>query len=237
MPKKESKKIWAAPKIFLLIALVVGLIFLVMIFSNNIRYTARDESSNSFNSFSSGKQNCRNVEVPYEEEETYYESVPYTDRECESEYLTYSATNDRWLDSGCNDYDNICHEYNFFGFCIDEETFCVDRTLSYAVDMNNLDDKGGTFSAEIGFRKSQGGSVFDSEIVDEYLYAQTTETFEYTKRITSDSPSGDANYEGWYGYYQIKSIPTKQVCRDVIKYKDVERTRIVTKYKTERQCD
>ena len=43
--------------------------------------------------------------------------------------------------------------------------------------------------------------------------------------------------------YRVTRVAQKQVCRDVLKYKEVERSRDVTayrpvtKYKTERQCD
>ena len=67
------------------------------------------------------------------------------------------------------------------------------------------------------------------------MYPLSDETFTSTTRITSSGIDGDANQD-IACTYQVDTIPTKQVCRDVIKYKDVTKTRTVTKYRTEERC-
>ena len=74
-------------------------------------------------------------------------------------------------------------------------------------------------------------------MVSEYFYVQSTEHIQNVLRIQSEGESGDANKDVVGCNYEISNIPTKQVCKDVLKYKDVTRTRTVTKYKTEEVCD
>lgn len=182
---------------------------------------------------------CEKEKVPYEEEEEYIETVPYKDTVCEKEELPYSITNDRWDYSRCTDENTVCYEKekNFWGNeeCVDEETFCAEKQLSYSIDLKNLDqEKKGYFGVEIVFYKD--GEEYDTVPVNKYLYPQTTETFTGRITVTGESPSGDAN-QRFSANYRVIDVPTKDICEEVTKYKDVKRTKTVTKYRTEEVCN
>lgn len=59
-----------------------------------------------------------------------------------------------------------------------------------------------------------------------YVYPQSTEVFEY---------SHDAEITGCF--CREVTIPTKQICRDVTKYRDIQKQRTITEYRSERQCN
>ncbi len=69
-----------------------------------------------------------------------------------------------------------------------------------------------------------------------FLYPQTQKTFTGIARITSEGIDGDTDKEITCGYVP-SYIPTKQVCRDVTKYKEVTKNRTVIRYRTETVCD
>ncbi len=197
-------------------------------------------------------QNCRDVQVSYEEEEEYLkteyytETIPYTDNKCENKNLAYSVTNEHWITSSCLDFDKVCHKghNNFWGtyICDDEETFCAKRTLTYSGDINNLDsEKSGVWKVDIRFNVDH--KLYETKTSSLSIYPQTTQSFTQSVTLISDGPSGIANKDGISAGFDVAKIPTKQICEEVTKYRDVQRTkevtayRPVTKYKTEEKCD
>lgn len=191
------------------------------------------------------KVTCKDIEVPYDAKEEYteqepyskteeyYESEPYVEEECEMVALTYSKTGDGWDYSSCIDYDSVCYEghNNFWGtwICDDEETFCTEKRLSYSVDINNLDDVGGSWIVKVKFYIDN--ELYETKEITQYLYPQTTKTFTGKLTVYSDSPSGDAN-QGFGASASVFSVPEKEVCETVTNYHDVLKTRQVTDYKT-----
>lgn len=219
--EKEKKKTeistqdWKTPVIVIGIIVGVALIILGVILSNsNLTGNVVNEgyqNSQAENNYQDNQisdsmfgRNCRQEQVPYEEQENYYETVPYTDQECENKQLVYKK------DTGsCTDWvDNW---------------FSENTPAKYSCTITNLDSEGGVFSLDLGFNI---GSEQLKETQSKYVYPQSSETF-YVER--------DSAIDGCF--CNEASIPTKQVCRDVIKYKDIARTRTVTKYKTEEVCD
>lgn len=235
--RKTTLKIWLL-SLFVIIT-IGGLI--IFIFSEN----SFDTSNSTGQVISNLEPRCREVSIPYEEQEEYLkteyymETVPYTDRECENKDLIYSATNDKLNYATCNNWDEVCYQKNFLGFCTNRTRFCSNKDLSYSVDINNLDEEQGTWIVNIYFYNK--GNLYKTIPITQFLYPKTTVTFNGFITITGDSPSGDANQDYTAGY-SIQSIPKKQVCRDVTKYKEVKRERQVTayrpitKYKIEREC-
>ena len=178
-------------------------------------------------------QNCRDVQVPYEKQVTDSKTVQYTEQECESKNLIYSATNEKWDYSTCNKQSEVCYEKHWYGDS-DCHTFCSDKSLSYSVNINNLDEEQGSWKVSIYFYKQ--GTLYKTIPITQFLYPKTTKTFTGAFSVTGDSPAGDANQEYSAGY-NIQYIPTKQICRDVIKYKEVPETKTIIEYKTEEKCD
>ncbi|MFQ6121031.1 MAG: hypothetical protein ACE5KE_14245 [Methanosarcinales archaeon] len=175
-------------------------------------------------------QNCREVQVPYEDIEYYTETVPYTDQECETKTLVYSIT-DFKVTGSCVDYDERCKKY-ILGICVEKEEFCVERKTTCSLNLNNLDDERGTWV--IRFTLYGDGSVMEKESVSKFLYPQTSGNVQKTFTLIGEEKCNKNQYSCSYG---ATNEPTKQICRDVIKYKEVQKSRTVTRYRTETRCD
>jgi len=234
-PKKSLKLLWIIP------AVILGFILLVVFIDS------MDTPSGQVT-----KSICRDVEVPYEEQEEYMkteyytETVPYTDRECESKQLVYRSTEDQLnTDVVCIEDHKVCKEShkNFWGniVCDREETVCDTYRETASFSITNLDSENGWWHFEwrSTCRSNQPLCTSNSfETLTNYgISLQPTETKTDTYSITYDAKGQK------YLYAYFTSIPTKQVCRDVTKYKEVQRERQVTayrpvtKYKTEQKCD
>lgn len=179
-------------------------------------------------------KNCRDVQVPYQETEEYSETIPYTDTECETKEIAYSINNFIFNYETCNQYQDRCDKY-ILGICSKKTTFCVDKSVSCSLTLRNLDnEERGQWTIRFLFKASS--SVVDTQDVTNFLYPQSEKQFVGVSRITSEGEEGDANKAITCSYVEADA-PTKQVCKDVTRYKDVIKTRIVTKYKTENQCE
>lgn len=151
------------------------------------------------------KETCRNVQVPYSEQEVYYETVPYTDRVCEDKELVYKQER---------------------GTCVGKSDGYLGvgaRPMSYSCTITNLDTEAKIFTMKIGLNIGEQ-QLFDT--LSYYIYPQSSKEFAYAEDIGGESC-----------FCVLEEIPTKSVCRDVIKNKEVRKTRTVTKYRTEKQCD
>lgn len=178
---------------------------------------------------------CRDIQVPYDYLEQYSETVPYTDRVCESKNLPYST--DGFVQMPKNECTATgCKDPILFGM-ICTNNFCTDRTVSCSSGVKNLDsEESGVFG--ITFRFSQVGTdnTIKTEYVSESIYPQTRKEVTATTKIQSSGVDGDANKDITCSG-QIITVPTKQVCRDVTKYREVTKTRTVTRYRTENKCE
>ncbi len=222
--------------------IIFGVVFIIIFLS--VTLTGR------MGTFNSGTvtPKCRNVQVPYESQEEYMkteyytESVPYTDTECENKNIAYSINNFRLVANNCNKEQDVCNKY-FLGICSDKTTFCVDRTISCSLELRNLDsEERGVWTVHFNFYEVGTSKSIDSDDSSNLVYAQTTNTIMGVARIISSGVEGNANKQLSCSY-TVSNIPTKQVCKDVIKYREVQRERQVTayrpvtKYKTEQKCD
>ncbi len=177
---------------------------------------------------------CKEVQVPYDAQEEYAEQEPYSEEVCKMIDLQYSKINNKWDYNNCLNYDTICYEENWLGMCKDEETFCSERELSYSVDINNQDNKGGMWKVEIRFYMNN--QPYETKEISNYLYPQTTETFTGIHTIYGNNPEGDAN-QNFGALAVVVSIPQKQECETVTKYRTITKTRTVTKYREETVCE
>ncbi len=223
---KVNKKVLSGVIIFIFIIVILLGIFL---FSNSYL--------SSGNVVKEVLSNCKDVQVPYDEQETYYESVPYTDQECDTINLAYSVENEVFDYDTCNKYEEVCNKF-IFGVCSDKTKYCVDKSVSCSLDLRNLDSSNsGTWTVKHLFSLTETNEDFKSTQTSIFIYPQSQERVINSVRIQSQGVEGDANKDIGSCFYQIVSIPTKQDCRDVIRYQDVKRTRTVTKYKLETVCD
>ena len=127
--------------------------------------------------------------------------------------------------------------------CSEKETFCVDKTVRCALELRNLDaEEMGSFSISFKFSDSETRNNVKNDEVTRFVYAQTTETFAGSVRVRSEGVDGDAN-KRWSCNYRVEDTPSKEMCRDVLKYKEIQKERQVTayrpvtKHKTEEVCD
>ncbi|MFH1433070.1 MAG: hypothetical protein ABIG84_07695 [archaeon] len=158
---------------------------------------------------------CEDVKVSYEEQEEYLKTEYYT------ETVPYT-------DTECENKPLVYKKEK--GSCQQRQSGLLgfgDQPAEYSCTITNLDSEGGTFSMRIGF--NVGSQQLDTT-ESRYIYPQSSETFSYRYDTKMN------------GCFCIENVPTKQVCRDVIKYKEVQKERQVTayrpvtKYKTEQKC-
>lgn len=227
--KKSNKGFY-----FFLIALAV-IVVLAIVFIVNSNNSLTGNVINTDSGLQAQK-NCRDVQVPYDYLEEYQETVPYTDRECETKDLPYSITNFVETSNTCNEEKKDC-KTGFLGVPYDCVSYCVDKSISCSLDLNNLDsEESGTWGIRYNFIERGTSNVIKSQDLNYGLYPQTTKLVPGATRIQSSGKDGDANKNIGCSY-NVASVPTKQVCRDVTNYKEVTKTRTVTRYRAEQKCD
>lgn len=175
------------------------------------------------------QQNCREEPVPYEEIEEYIDTVPYIDTECEDEILIYSVT-DFNIQSECLDYDERCLKY-FLGLCTEKETFCVKKSIHFGLKINNFDEERGTWP--IQFILYGDSSIIDTKSQNVFLYPKESSDLYWTFTLFGEEDCK----KNIGGNYIVENEPIKQICEEVTRYKDITRTRTITKYKTKTICD
>jgi len=183
---------------------------------------------------SSGQQKiCRDVQVPYDYEEEYIDTVPYSEEICESEELTYNLRDFKVSYNSCLKTEDRCLKY-ILGICSQKETYCTNKRIQCNLEITNLDDERGYWGIEFEFvSKDDYTNVLDTSSTGASLYPQGTEIFYGTGNFYGEE---EANKE-YTCRYKVTSTPEKSVCRDVTKYKEVTRMRTITKYRTEEKCD
>lgn len=147
---------------------------------------------------------CRDVQIPYDAQESYTEQEPYSDEECNNINLVYKLKR-----GSCISYkDNLIFD---------------DEPARYDCTVSNLDSSGGNFIIKIGFTM---GSQKLINSKNKYIYPQSEYTFYAEEMAEIDTCS-----------CYMESVPTKQECETITKYKTVIKYRTVTKYKTETVCE
>lgn len=260
IPQKETKeppKKLKFTKPHIIILVICGLMVLGLLGAVVYNYYTSTYSNTEYDDGGYIPQeqtkNCRDVQVPYQDTETYSEQeaytkteyyterVPYTDKECESKELTYSITD--FVSSGsCVQQEERCIKY-ILGLCTQKETYCITKYVDVSLNLRNLDTERGNWG--IRFNQFLDGQASNSIDTSTFLYPQTSESV--SRRFTISGET-DCKKRNTYSY-SVTSTPKKQVCRDVIKYKDeqrtrqvtayrpVDKTRPVTNYRTEQRCD
>ena len=193
------------------------------------------------------------VQEPYTKVEGYTEKEPYTAQECQQQELKWTYGQEVQIYSECTEtnlclsYSQICAEWNWLHTsCIRYDQICNQYGCSKKVgtcslSIKNIDDIAGDFSVSLVFIEN---SVQDTAKTKTEAIGPTNEKYfnwQYVfKEINTNSVSCKVTET---------KIPSKQVCKDIIKYKDVTKTRQVTayktvtqnktilKYKTEEKCD
>lgn len=234
-----------------IVYVLIGLLVVVGIISI-IAITSKPSTTGSVISEGQEEQNCREIEVPYEEQEEYLkteyytETVPYTETECEEEELSYrSSHDDLERDVECiNSHEECAETYiDWLGRekCKRYETVCDEYREYVSFEITNLDTEKGYWQIEWKkfCRANQPLCSIETyeTIIITGLWLDPTETKTSSYSIDYDAKGQE------YLYAYLLYIPTKQICEEVTRYKEVQRTkqitayRPVTKYKSEEVCE
>lgn len=170
------------------------------------------------------------VKEPYETQETYTEKEPYTDNVCDDinlkSIIEWGTSTNICVNQICDAHESVCAEKNFWGNCIRFDEVCTHYACtSFREDCNlkiqNIDDTAGTWQID-GY--SNNIDTKENKLIDTvniFVQPTRTETGTWSFTYASGTPMTC--------WYQIKKEPTKSVCHTEIKYRDIEKTRTVTK--------
>lgn len=226
---------------------MIGLVLIIFLTSCQIQ---ADESSGD-------SEICRQEKVPYEtteeyqEEEVYYDSVPYEDEDCNEIEVPYTAT----------------EEYQDILFTIEDVLIEPDERLYQKVELSKsmtievtfrADDKLNLWAVDDEeFEKLINGEddEYDNWYIKQTEVSEAQEGFEvsvddtYIIYLKNQDEWGNEDvsvYEftavaSWEE--EVEKTKTEEYCTTLTKYKEVEKTRTVTKtmpvvkYKTEIVCE
>lgn len=165
------------------------------------------------------------VTVPYQRAEKYQESytvneafnveVPYTDIEYYMEKEPFTNTTNKQKPLVYNIENTVCSNRV-------PGLFNSGRPAQVTYIVNNLDTEGGTFKFWVGFSVPDGNKI--GKEISNYMQPQKSAEFTYT---------ADALISGCY--YNSVTIPTKTITDTFIDYRDVQKSRSITIYRTETQ--
>lgn len=173
------------------------------------------------------QQSCREVQVPYEDTEYYIESEPYVDETCFPEYMDGELG--KFYDFGGEEMEKIGALT-----VINEETRY--EPIKYYVE--NFENRAGTFKVYVGFMEEAPGGYSllpDSKsiLIDTFKINANRRkiAYFYISSIWDKIPRGaDAIYMDQDG-------EEYEDCKETTRYRDVEKSRTVIRYKTETQCE
>ncbi len=210
MDKDKKKQNWRVPLIIGIVCIVIVILFIIFALQQNYS-SSSSTSSDSETSLQNqqSQKSCKDVQVPYEDIEYYASQEPYTDTECQMIPLTYSK--------------NIAN-------CDTSAGFLGLNANKIDCIVTNTDTEAGNFNVRVGFKCS---STTDSRLWDCYSSIQTF-FIPSTFSVSAKGTYGDIDAEECFCEVNPS---TKQICRDVIKYREVTKTRPVTRYRTEQKCD
>ncbi len=195
---KTSEQDWKTPLIVIgsvgLVLIIIGIILSV---SNSglTSNVVNEGSQNNQNTQENSKINCRQEQVPYEEQETYYETVPY-EKEVPLKYNSVST------------YIYNCGSIFDYYACED-------------VGITNTDTVGGTFKVNCKFR-TLSDEFYDSGEVFVNSGERGDVTCAIDLGITEDVEM---------------TFTVTPSTKEETDYKDVQRTKTITKYRTEEICN
>lgn len=161
------------------------------------------------------------VSVPYQKLETYQEV--YTDKEDYQVQVPYSDTEyyfekEPFVDTRYNTI-NLVYKADYTS-CLGRVPLVSDAKVT--VTVNNLDTEGGTFKLWVGLILPDGNKI--GQEVSKYIYPSQSADFTYSSSSATSKCT-----------YNMVTIPTKTLSETFTNYRDIQKSRIVTKYRTETQ--
>lgn len=200
--KKENKD-HGNRNLFIILGVVFGVIILIsLIIWANRPYITNNPNPQS----DENKKSCQDVQVPYEDTETYIEQEPYQDTETYNDYLYLQST------YGVNQQ----KIGDIMG------TGCYQQAQ---IGIKNLDTQGGWVTVTVNWETLS--RQFEDTVRH---FISPDQTVEFISEFDVDC---DEDNKFTYNYI---SDPIQKT-RFVTRYQDVTKTRTVTKYRTEQQCN
>jgi len=227
--KKTKTGSWISSNWKLIVGAVVVIFFILVLLGSNKSQTyicsdsreVADKSLCSSGVIQSSVTNPSDIQVtsstPQNTQPTcrtveYTDTEYYTEQECQ--YVPYT---DQECEAKALSYSRTNITCKTGGL--------IGDWLTSSCTINNLDSEAGTFVVGVGITLN-GNQVGEQQTA--YIYPQTAHNFKY-----------DVQASGSSCYCSEVNVPTKQVCRDVIKSRQecstVTKSRPVTK--TRQQCD
>ncbi len=171
------------------------------------------------------------IKVSFTSQVVYNEREPYIDEHCKNiklkSIIEWGVSDSVCVNQICDKTESYCVEKNFWGNCIEFRDRCIHYACTkYRMDCNinidNIDDEGGTWNFKCYSINYETG--IKNYIDDISVYVKPTRT-----AIGSWSFKYDAG-ESVGCKYELLDYPTKEVCENVIVYKNVEKTGEETRY-------
>jgi hypothetical protein len=209
-----------------------------------------------------GLSRCK-VKEPYNEEVPYVDIVYYTENESyevQEPYTKKECNFTQYTERGCNQ-ENINYSITSEE-CWPALSQCTQTELFVAslCTVNNLDSIGGNFTIYIGYsveskNLSENKTWYMGENRTLYIYPKKSQNLIYSNKVDNSTCTGmpydvieNLNVSTLKCFCTAQSVPTREVCRDVLKtreeccdvtkyrnvtmYGNVTKSRSVTKYKT-----
>ncbi|MEM5777959.1 MAG: hypothetical protein QXJ06_06020 [Candidatus Aenigmatarchaeota archaeon] len=232
MSSKKLMKKTKINKFFLIsgIVLTVLIVFLVLGKSIKVPYQAKiiEVVKEPYT-----EKVCKDVQVPYTEKVCHTEKEPYTENYCENKNLIYKSTVDNiYKSTTCTRNHQECQKY-FLGICTEWRTVCDEYTTICSFSITNLDTEVGTwiYSWEKQCITPGCRTISEANIGTYSLTIDPTETKDTWAQLIY-APTDEQTCIA-----KIISIPKKQVCQIVTKYRDKQVCQDVIRYRTETQCE
>lgn len=131
----------------------------------------------------------------------------YETQKCKTEGVDYKISNEGIKSMTCNEMDKKCS-----GDSPSCRQFCSDKTISYSLDVSNLDQNEGPWTIKVQFYKE--GMLYRSVPITQRVEPKTTKTFTISINVIDDVPGGNAD-QTFSADYAVVSTPTKKVCESV----------------------
>jgi len=169
------------------------------------------------------------IPIPYVGMAIYTENQPYTDTECNEVQLKYVTVGfyenqECTANNLCRSWSEVCVQKNWYGGCVQYQQSCdywacsAERTVC-RLTIRNIDDTGGNWYFEL-----DAGSHSETQ----YLWIDPTmenTVYWYSEILPVEQSLPSCEY-------YITDYPTKTVCQQVIKEREVEKQKEVMNYHT-----
>jgi len=219
-------------EVYIFVLFIFLMLFLTLISIKTLNLTG-----NAF--YNKSNQECKEINTPYETIEEYNQTIPYTDQECENKKLSYKSSDDQLNRKvECIEIHEQCKSFrisqNGEETCNEYEIICDKYRETASFQITNLDNQEGQWTFE--WKKScinnqETCQILDNELIKtENFIIDPTETKKSTASITYNHENKE------HLFVSLIQYPSKEICRDVIKHKDIIKTRKIIQYKKETVC-